>query len=215
MSPRRHSEPRRPSRGRSPRQSPAVLRVIGGRLRGRTFQYDGDPATRPMKDRVREAVFNLLGPSVRGRLVLDLFAGTGAMAWESLSRGAARAVLIERRFPTARIIRENAAQLGLSAQITVVCGDAFIWAKQPTDRGAPPWLVFICPPYDFFVTRSDDMVKLLVDLLQASPAGSLFVVECDARFDLGVLPDAGAWDIRPYPPAVIAILERNHGHSEP
>jgi 16S rRNA (guanine966-N2)-methyltransferase len=167
-----------------------------------------------MKDRVREAVFNLLGASVQSKFVIDLFAGTGAMAWESLSRGAARALLIERRFPTARLIRENACRLGLNEQIAVVSGDAFIWAKRPTVPHHPPWLVFVCPPYDFFVNRTSEILCLLDDLLGAAPAESVFALESDERFDLSLLPDAGSWDIRRYPPAVIAILERNYGRPE-
>ena len=87
-----------------------------------------------MKQRVREAMFNLLGPRVIGTQVFDLFAGTGALAWEALSRGAQRATLIERHFPTARLIRENAASLGLTDRIDVVPGDTFVWGK----RLAPP-----------------------------------------------------------------------------
>ncbi len=63
---------------------PTVLRIIGGVHRGRKLEYSGDPRTRPMKDRVREAVFNLLGPDVAGKYVIDLFAGTGALGLEAL-----------------------------------------------------------------------------------------------------------------------------------
>jgi 16S rRNA (guanine966-N2)-methyltransferase len=76
-----------------------------------------------MKQRVREAAFNLLGSRVAGMHVIDLFAGTGALAWEALSRGAASATLIERHFPTARLLRETAVDLGVAGQITVVPGD--------------------------------------------------------------------------------------------
>ena len=79
------------------------LRIIGGRWRGRTIRYDGDPATRPMKDRVREAVFNRIGPAVRDKTVVDLFAGTGAMAFESLSRGSTNAILVEQRVQAAHV----------------------------------------------------------------------------------------------------------------
>src|SRR6185369_13778531 len=78
------------------------LRIIGGKLRGRKLQYSGDLRTRPMKDRVREAVFNLLGPGVKGSHAIDLFAGTGALGLEAISRGAAQATLIERHLPTSR-----------------------------------------------------------------------------------------------------------------
>ena len=85
----------------------AGLRIIGGRFRGRKLAYSGDPRTRPMKDRVREALFNLLGRAVEGKTAIDLFAGTGALAFEALSRGAARAVAIELHRPTARLILDD------------------------------------------------------------------------------------------------------------
>jgi len=158
-----------------------------------------------MKDRVREAVFNLIGPAVAGRVVVDLFAGTGALAFESLSRGARRAVLIERRFPTARVIDQNAGELGLSDRITVIPGDAFVWSRRlPADRESA-WLVFFCPPYDVFVTARNAMLDLIDRMLSEAPAASMLVVESDARFDMASLPQPGAWDVRSYPPAVVAL----------
>ena len=111
-------------------QAAATLRIIGGRLRGSSIQDHGDRCTRPMTDRVREATFNLLGPRVVGAHVIDLFAGTGALAFEAISRGAASALLIERHFPTARLIERNATSLGVSDRIRVLAGDTFIWARQ-------------------------------------------------------------------------------------
>src|SRR5438105_2010542 len=96
---RRRSSPR-PAGNDAAEETVVGLRIIGGSLRGRKLQYTGEARTRPMKDRVREAVFNLLGPSVTGSHAIDLFAGTGALGLEALSRGAARATFIERHFPT-------------------------------------------------------------------------------------------------------------------
>src|SRR5262245_7614130 len=69
-------------------REPPELRIIGGTLRHRKLLYSGDQRTRPMKDRVREAVFNLVGPDVVGQHAIDLFAGTGALGFEAISRGA-------------------------------------------------------------------------------------------------------------------------------
>jgi 16S rRNA (guanine966-N2)-methyltransferase len=186
----------------------AKLRVIGGQLRGRTFEYDGYLGTRPMKDRVREAVFNLVGPTVAGKLAIDLFAGTGAMAFESLSRGADSAILIERRFPTCRVIRENAQALGLAERVRLISGDAFIYARTIESVPDRPWLVFVCPPYDFFVSRRDEMLDLIGRLSDRAPEESLLVVECDERFSTDDLPPDWNWDVRHYPPAVIALGEQ-------
>ena len=210
--------------------SPVGVRIIGGLFRGRKIEYDGDVRTRPMKDRVREALFNRLGKSVQGKLAVDLFAGTGALGLEAMSRGAARAVFIERHGPTARAILRSAAVFGIEDRVKTISADTFICAKRgfesllapaPTHpdceraksergEGSPPlgavaWLVFCSPPYDLFVDRAEEMLQLVGDLIGAAPTGSLFVVESDARFDTTRLPHADQWDFRANPPAVVGI----------
>src|SRR3954453_4982920 len=102
------SKRRKPAASVRDAQEPiAGLRIIGGSLRGRKMSYSGEPRTRPMKDRVREAVFNLLGAPVEGSHAIDLFAGTGALGLEAISRGAVRATFIERHVPTAKIIKQT------------------------------------------------------------------------------------------------------------
>ena len=141
-------------------------------------------------------------------MAIDLFAGTGALALEALSRGASRAVFIERHRPTAQTIRRNSATLGVEAIVEVTSADTFLWARRIPDLGAAPWLVFCSPPYEFYVARKDDMLQLLNHLIQMSPPGSLFAVEFDNRFDFRELPEADQWDIRPYPPAILGIWEK-------
>jgi 16S rRNA (guanine966-N2)-methyltransferase len=160
-----------------------------------------------MKDRVREAVFNLVGPAVRGLLCVDLFGGTGAMAFEAISRGAKQAVVIERKFPDVRLIEQNAAGLGIAAQLDVRAGDTFL-QYNGLELGDDPWLVFCCPPYEFYVSRTAELVTLVEWFCNASPPGSLIVVEADQRFDVGLLPNADVWDVRSYPPAVIGMFEK-------
>ena len=116
--------------------------IIGGRFRGRKLHYSGDPRTRPMKDRLREAIFNLVGPIRPNTHAWDLFAGTGALGLEALSRGAARATLVEQHYPTADIIRQNIAALGVAEQAEVVTGSVFVWwprqvaSRRPTSPGS-------------------------------------------------------------------------------
>lgn len=185
------------------------LRIVGGTFRGRRLQYGGDRRVRPMKDRVREALFNLVGPSVAEKHALDLFAGTGALGLEALSRGAARATFLERHYPTARILRENIATLGVQPRCEVVVADTFVWFERRPALPSTPWVVFVSPPYEFFISRRDDMLGLIGGLMTAAPAESIFVVESDERFDPADLPEADQWDVRPYPPAVVAI-QRKH-----
>jgi 16S rRNA (guanine966-N2)-methyltransferase len=191
-----------------PIAAPVGLRIIGGNFRRRKLEYSGDLRTRPMKDRVREALFNLLGKSVEGKVAIDLFAGTGALALEALSRGASRAIMIERHWPTVQAIRRNCAVLGVESVAEVIAGDAFLWGERAEETGKTPWIVFCSPPYEFYASRKGDMLRLLDHLTQSSPPESLFAIEADDRFDLSELPNASQWDIRPYPPAIVSIWEK-------
>ena len=188
----------------------APLRIIGGKYGGRKLVYSGDQRTRPMKQRVREAIFNLVGPAIKGKYAVDLFAGTGALGLEAISRGAVGATFIECHFPTVDGIRETAKAIGITEPTEVIAADTFIWARKhladavPTDA---PWVVFCSPPYDFFVDRTDDMLQLITRALDAAPADSRIVVESDKRFDESVLTDSLNWDVRTYPPAAVAITK--------
>lgn len=203
-------------------QGETELRIVGGKFRGSKLAYHGDPVTRPMKHRVREAIFNLVGTEIEGRRALDLFAGTGALGLESLSRGATGALFIERHIPTARGVRENIARLGVEDQCEVLEASAFVWCKRDlpqTPADGTPWLVFVSPPYAFFIDRQAEMVSMVAALIEHSPADSIIVVEADERFDFALLPgeikksrhDLG-WDVRTYSPAVVAVWRKSeHG----
>jgi len=193
---------------RPPRRAGAEavgVRIVGGKFRGRKLAYSGDRRVRPMKDRVREALFNLLGPAVRRMHAVDLFAGTGALALEALSRGAHRATLVERHFPTAKIIRQNIATLGVESLSELIETDVFLWWADRPPLGDEPWLVLCSPPYDFFVDRREEMLELIGGVIGRAPPGSAVAVESDRRFDPAQLPRPEDWDVRPYPPAVVAI----------
>ena len=188
-----------------------ALRIIGGSMRGRQVAYSGDPRTRPMKDRVREAVLNLLGPTQQGKHVLDLFAGTGALGLEAVSRGAARATFYERHFPTADIIRRNVATLGVENICEVVAANTFLQFRRgrdtlPAADPAQPWLVFCSPPFAFYVERQAEMIELLTTVTELAPPGSVIVAESDEQFDFNLLPSPEEWNVRDYPPARIGML---------
>ncbi len=196
-----------------PKPDPATLavappRIVGGHLRGRKLLYSGDPLTRPMKDRVREAVFNLVGPDVKDKHALDLFAGTGALGFEAISRGAARATFLERHFPTADLIRQTAAELGVAQQCQVVAANTFIWARRDLPAGGQPWVVFVSPPWSLFRERAGEMIEMIAIFVERSPAGSVVVVEADEPFDFASLPRPDEWDVREYPPAVVGVFRR-------
>ncbi len=162
--------------------------------------------TRPMKHRVRQAAFNLIGPDVKGKHAIDLFAGSGALGIEAISRGAARATFVEQHVAAAAIIRENVRSLQVEQRVAVVEGSTFAWVRRELPETDPPWLVFCTPPYDFYEGRRDAMIQMLDRLLQAAPPHSAFVVEADRRFAFDKLPCGEAWDVRRYPPAILGIL---------
>lgn len=188
------------------------LRIIGGEFRGRQIEYTGDPVTRPMKDVTREACFNLVGGYVEGKAVFDLFAGTGAIGFEALSRGATKAWLIERHIPTIRTLESNVQSLELENRTEVVTSDTFFWVRQfLNDADNWPdesWAVFCCPPYALFEKNHDEMLITLHSLVDVAPVDSLFVVESDERFNTDELPDAVQWQVRHYPPAFVSVAHK-------
>ena len=178
-------------------------------MRGRLLQFQPDPRTRPMKQRVRESLFNLLGTDVKGKHAIDLFAGTGALAFEALSRGALSATMVERHFPTANTIVKSAAALELTARVSVLPANSLLWTKRMPQFPPLAWVVFCSPPYDLYVSQELDLLNLIGALWAAAPLGSLFAIEADERFDMTHLPEPDAWDVRHYPPAVLAIQKKN------
>jgi 16S rRNA (guanine966-N2)-methyltransferase len=132
---------------RGARESPAksrVLRIIGGRHRGRRLRFPPGVAIRPTPDRVRETLFNWLQPRIDGARVLDLFAGSGALGFEALSRGAREAVLVERDPALAGNLRQLAARLPDGDRVQVVCADALAWLR---DAHGAFDLAFVDPPF--------------------------------------------------------------------
>jgi 16S rRNA (guanine966-N2)-methyltransferase len=191
------------------------LRVIGGQFRGSKLRYVGDQRVRPMKERVREALFNLTGPKIQGTHALDLFAGSGALAIEAISRGAAGATLVEIHLPTARVARENLASLDLQSRCEVVHGNVFRWVEREPRLPEGPWCVFCSPPYEFYENRHQEMLDLIRFFFVRSPPGSMIVVESDKRFHFDELDDPEGWVVRSYPPAVVGIYRKPHREPSP
>lgn len=121
------------------------MRIITGSARGTRIKTPRGLATRPTADRIKESLFNILGHRVQGRRVLDLFAGTGNLGLEALSRGAAEAVFVDRA--TAPLIRENAVHTHLLERTRIEQADVFTALNRLRGEDAPFDLVFCDPPY--------------------------------------------------------------------
>jgi 16S rRNA (guanine966-N2)-methyltransferase len=125
------------------------MRIIAGTLRSRPLQAPPGLATRPTSDRLRETLFNVLAPRTQGSAFLDLYAGSGAVGIEALSRGAASVVFVERAPAALAVLRGNLAKLGITAGFRIHVGSvgATLRRMKP-DAGAAFDLVFLDPPYD-------------------------------------------------------------------
>ncbi len=138
------SRPPRPQARQAPVPAGSV-RIIGGRWRGTRLQLVDAPGLRPSADRVRETLFNWLMPALPGARVLDLFAGSGALGLEAVSRGAASALLVEREPAQAALLRDTVARLSAQPDVQVVQDDALRWlAAQPAQLAD---IAFLDPPF--------------------------------------------------------------------
>ena len=172
------------------------MRIIAGSRKGHRIEAPRGLATRPTSDRVRENAFNLIGP-VDDAAVLDLFAGSGAMGLEALSRGAASAVFVESSRDACRTINANLDKLKLNA--TVLCQDAL----RALGAERREYDLILCdPPYDY--PQRDAIAPHLVRLL--APAG-LLVYESGAR-DEPELPGLTTRTSRKYGSARLTLFER-------
>jgi len=174
------------------------VRVIAGRYGGRRLTTPRGAATRPTADRVREALFSVLG-DVSGLTVLDLFAGSGALGIEALSRGAASAVFVEKARPALAALRANLAALAVEPEVHG--GDARAFARNAAVAGRTYDLVFVDPPY-----RDADRLGDELDLTTLVAPNGRLVVESDHRMPVTV--DLALIFERRYGDTLIRI----HGH---
>ena len=154
------------------------MRIVAGRLGGRRITGPPGTDTRPTSDRVREALFSALGP-LDGERVLDLFAGSGALAIEALSRGAGTAVLVEKDARAARTIQGNLKALELSAPEAVLRRrEALAALRDAREAGESYDLVFLDPPYRLAAGLGPDLARALEPVLAP---GARVIGESDRR----------------------------------
>jgi 16S rRNA (guanine966-N2)-methyltransferase len=155
------------------------MRVIAGRWGGRRLQAPPGDATRPTSDRVREALFSVLGDRVDGARVLDLFAGSGALGIEALSRGAAHATFVDSAPAAIRSLRANLSALGADAEVRRADARRFLGAASANGRHYD--LVFLDPPYRLAGRLGGELAAALPAVLAP---GAMVVTESDRRAPL-------------------------------
>jgi 16S rRNA (guanine966-N2)-methyltransferase len=169
-----------------------VVRVTGGRFAGRRLRVPRE-GVRPSADRVRESLFARLG-DLTGQRVLDLYAGSGALGFEALSRGASHVTFVERTRSALDVIRENAEALGAEEQVSLFREDVEVCLNR-LRRGPPFELVLLDPPY-----AMSDLESVLSRLSGSEllAPGALVVVESDRRHAPGSVEGLAAIDERRY-----------------
>ncbi len=182
---------------------PGRLRIAGGELGGRLLKAPPGRGTRPTSARVREAVFAVLGP-LAGVAVLDLFAGSGAMGFEALSRGASSATFVERDRAAAAVVRANADALGVAERCRVVAADYREALRREGRRGGLYGLCLIDPPYSVTDRIDPASVDLLLGVLESE---ATVVVESAATSPpaLAGLP-AATRDDRVYGDTAVSVI---------
>jgi 16S rRNA (guanine966-N2)-methyltransferase len=152
------------------------VRIIAGSRKGHRIAAPHGARTRPTGDRVREALFNIVGP-VEGAAVLDLYAGSGALGLEALSRGARRCVFVDASRASCRAVEANLAKLRLTGAL-VLCRDVLVTLREETAAGRRYDLVLADPPYGDWPELGPRLAELLPPVLAED---GLLVVETDAR----------------------------------
>jgi 16S rRNA (guanine(966)-N(2))-methyltransferase RsmD len=162
------------------------MRVIAGTYRSRLLKTLKGQVLRPTSDRLRETLFNVLGASVQGARFIDVFAGTGAVGIEALSRGAAEVVFIENHRPAATLIRHNLESLGLSCSASVLALDAISGlekvAREHTSSDSAFQFVFLDPPY----AEEQNYLRVLRFLASAQflASGAVVIAEHSRKHEL-------------------------------
>jgi 16S rRNA (guanine966-N2)-methyltransferase len=154
------------------------MRVVAGTAKGRKLKSPASSGTRPVMDRVKTALFDILAYRIRDTRFLDLFGGTGSIGIEALSRGAAAATFIELDGPAIRCIRENLAITGLGDRAEVLRTDAFAFLRQASVSARRYNIVYLAPPqYQGLAARA--LVEL--DAAPLVPAGGLVIAQIHPR----------------------------------
>src|SRR5579871_3030110 len=173
------------------------LRIVAGSLRGRKIICTVSPTLRPTPQMVREALFSILGNAVPDRPFFDIFAGTGVVGLEAISRGASSVTFLERDFRLIHDLERHIADFGVGEQVQIARTDVYRWIErwQAPDE---PVTIFLSPPFRDFEHRLDELLKVIAVLQQRVKPGSVIVLQSESNATLEELPARLEWDERRY-----------------
>lgn len=177
------------------------MRIIAGAAKGRPLRAPKGPKTRPMMDRAKEAIFSMLGPAVEDAAVLDLFAGSGSLGLEALSRGARSALFVEWRRDAVRVLRSNIEAVGLGGEIVPDKVESYLEGGQGRFD-----IAFVDPPYDLALPSVETVLGRLVRWL--SDGATVVVHRRSGSGEVSGPPGLSVVDRRRYGDAEITRLTK-------
>jgi 16S rRNA (guanine(966)-N(2))-methyltransferase RsmD len=173
------------------------IRIVAGSLRGRKLTCTVNANLRPTPQMVREALFSILGNAVPERPFFDVFAGTGVVGLEALSRGASSTTFVERDFRLIAELERHLDEFGVAAQGRIVRLDVYRWVErwQAPDE---PVTLFLSPPFRDYEHRLDELLKVVAQLQEKVQPGSVIVLQSEEAATLDERPDRANWEDRRY-----------------
>jgi 16S rRNA (guanine966-N2)-methyltransferase len=181
------------------------MRIIAGEFRGRRLLPPAGDATRPITDRVKQSLFDILAPLIPDARVYDCFAGTGSMGLECLSRGAKHATFFEVDRSAQHRLKQNIQTLGVDERSAVIGTDLFKWFRDSDQSADSVNLIFLDPPYRFLRERPDDLRQLSAAFAPHLCSNGIVVFRHDASDQLP-LPPLALSDVRTYGSMTIEFL---------
>jgi 16S rRNA (guanine966-N2)-methyltransferase len=188
------------------------IRIVAGNLRGRKVACTVTPELQPTPQMVREAFFSILGNAVPERIFIDIFAGTGVVGIEALSRGASSALLIERDPQFAKGIESHLRQFELTRVAKLYRTDSYRWiaAWMPPKT---PVNVFLSPPFADLTSKTDDLIQAIRTLQEKVPEDSVIVVQSERGSPLDDAEQMRDWELRHYGRNELLIWQSPITHS--
>jgi 16S rRNA (guanine966-N2)-methyltransferase len=173
------------------------IRIVAGSLRGRKLTCTVNPKLRPTPQMVREALFSILGNAVPERPFFDVFAGTGVVGLEALSRGAKSVLFVERDFRLVAELEQHIAAFRVGDGVSISRSDAYLWAMR-WRAPAEPVTVFFSPPFADYERRTGDLAELVTTVREKVYPGSVVVLQAETTAPLDELPGSADADVRRY-----------------